>query len=69
MQILGRSICLVLKPCLNTWLQIDSEAIWLSVRFVQATVAYLGKVVGQGEVRPVRAKVVAIDAFPLPSTK
>uniref|UniRef100_A0A674E7Q6 Gypsy retrotransposon integrase-like protein 1 n=1 Tax=Salmo trutta TaxID=8032 RepID=A0A674E7Q6_SALTR len=37
--------------------------------FAQATVTYLGKVVGQGEVRPVRAKVVAIDAFPPPTTK
>lgn len=30
---------------------------------------YLGKVVGQGQVRPVRAKVLAIDGFPTPSTK
>ena len=37
--------------------------------FAQATVTYLGKMVGQGEVRPVRAKVVAIDAFPPPTTK
>ena len=37
--------------------------------FARATVVYLGKVVGQGEVRPVRAKVTAIDGFPRPSTK
>ena len=37
--------------------------------FAQATVVYLGKVVGQGEVRPVRAKVMAIDNFPPPTTK
>ncbi|KAL2091618.1 hypothetical protein ACEWY4_013881 [Coilia grayii] len=37
--------------------------------FAQATVVYLGKVVGQGEVRPVRAKVSAIDGFPPPVTK
>ena len=37
--------------------------------FAQATVVYLGKVVGQGEVRPVRAKVMAIDHFPAPTTK
>ncbi|KAL2094915.1 hypothetical protein ACEWY4_009634 [Coilia grayii] len=37
--------------------------------FAKATVTYLGKVVGQGFVRPVRAKVLAIDAFPPPSTK
>lgn len=30
---------------------------------------YLGKVVGQGEVRPEMAKVMAIEKFPPPSTK
>lgn len=34
-----------------------------------ATVIYLGKVVGQGHVCPVRAKVAAIDQFPTPTTK
>ena len=34
-----------------------------------ATVVYLGKVVGHGQVRPVRAKVLAIDSFPPPMTK
>ena len=37
--------------------------------FAKATVTYLGKVVGQGEVRPVRPKVMAIDNFPPPVTK
>lgn len=37
--------------------------------FAKATVTYLGKVVGQGCVRPVRAKVEAIDQFPSPTTK
>lgn len=37
--------------------------------FAQATVVYLGKVVGQGKVRPVNAKVVAIENFPPPTTK
>jgi hypothetical protein len=37
--------------------------------FAQATVVYLGKLVGQGQVRPIRAKVLAIDNFPPPSTK
>ena len=37
--------------------------------FAQATVIYLGKVVGQGQVRLVRAKVLAIDGFPPPTTK
>ena len=36
-----------------------SLSIWLNV----------SKVVGQGEVHSVRAKVVAIDAFPPPTTK
>jgi hypothetical protein len=37
--------------------------------FAQASVVYLGKVVGQGVVRPVRAKVLAIDRFPPPAMK
>ncbi|KAL2076463.1 hypothetical protein ACEWY4_027927 [Coilia grayii] len=37
--------------------------------FARATVVYLGKVVGQGQVCPVRAKVQAIDKFPPPTTK
>lgn len=37
--------------------------------FAKATVTYLGKVVGQGEVRPINAKVLAIQEFPIPSTK
>ncbi len=37
--------------------------------FAKATVTYLGKVVGQGCVRPVRAEVEAIDQFPSPTTK
>ncbi len=37
--------------------------------FAKATVRYLGKEVGQGKVRPVQAKVFAIQQFPSPSTK
>ena len=37
--------------------------------FASATVTYLGKVVGQGEVRPVRAKTLAIDRYPSPTNK
>lgn len=37
--------------------------------FAKGTVTYLGKVVGQGQVRPIRAKVEAIDQFPPPSSK
>lgn len=37
--------------------------------FGKATVNYLGKKVGKGEVRPVEAKVAAIQEFPAPSTR
>ena len=37
--------------------------------FARATVTYLGKQVGQGEVRPLQAKVEAIKMYPAPSTK
>lgn len=37
--------------------------------FGRATVTYLGKVVGRGEVRPVDAKVTAIVQYPVPVTK
>lgn len=37
--------------------------------FAKAMVRYLGKEVGQGEVCPIQAKVVAIQHFPPPSTK
>ncbi len=36
--------------------------------FRKATVTYLGKVVGQGFVRPIDAEVDAIDKFPTPVT-
>ena len=37
--------------------------------FAKATVTYLGKVVGQGEVRTIEGKVRAIRDFPVPTTK
>lgn len=37
--------------------------------FGKATVTYLGKEVGQGQVRPVEAKVTAITEFPVPTTR
>ncbi len=37
--------------------------------FCQATVTYLGKEVGHGQVRPVEAKVMAISDFPVPNTR
>lgn len=42
---------------------------WANLTINLATVTYLGKVVGQGQVRPVRDKVLAIDEFPIPATK
>ncbi len=41
----------------------------LKCEFARATVTYLGKVVGQGQVRPIRAKVEAIDEYPTPTMK
>lgn len=41
----------------------------LKCEFAKATVVYLGKVVGQGQVRPVRAKVEAVNNYPTPTTK
>lgn len=37
--------------------------------FARATVTYLGRVVGQGRVAPVGAKVIAVAGFPQPTTK
>lgn len=37
--------------------------------FARATVTYLGRVVGQGHVAPVQAKVRAVEYFPVPTTK
>lgn len=39
------------------------------VSLPRPTVAYLGKAVGQGLVRPVQAKVEAFETFPPPTTK
>lgn len=37
--------------------------------FTRATVTYLGRVVGQGRVAPVKAKVLAIEGYLQPTTK
>lgn len=37
--------------------------------FAKATVTYLGKVVEQGQVLLVKAKVLAVNQFPIPTTK
>ena len=41
----------------------------LKSEFGQATVTYLGHIVGQGQVKPVMAKVEAILSFPVPVSK
>lgn len=38
-------------------------------KFAKATVVYLGKVVGQGKVCAVQAKVSAVEGCPAPTTK
>ena len=37
--------------------------------FARATVTYLDRVVGQGQVRPVDAKVQTVEQYPVPTTK
>lgn len=37
--------------------------------FARATITYLGRQVGQGQVHPVEAKVSVVLAFPVPSTR
>lgn len=37
--------------------------------YAKATILYLGKVVGQGQVCPVQAKVMTVQQFPPPTTK
>ncbi len=37
--------------------------------FGQATITYLGREVGQGQVRPIEAKVSAIAEFPVPTSR
>lgn len=37
--------------------------------FAKAAITYLGKEIGKGQVRPVQAKVAAIEKYPVPETK
>lgn len=41
----------------------------MKCEFAKATVTYLGVVLSQGHVRPVYAKVSAVDEFPVSTTK
>ncbi len=54
--------------CWNVWQRPNSVNL-AKCEFARATVTYLGKVVGMGKMRPVDAKVIAIDTFPDPQTK
>lgn len=52
--------------------RLDKASLTLNLakcEFGQTTVTYLGKEVGQGQVRPVAAKVTAIMEFPVPTTR
>jgi hypothetical protein len=65
---LGSAIWCRYRICLNIWLR--PVSLWtLPNEFAQTTVTYLGRVVGQGRVLPLRAKVATIVLFPLPTTK
>lgn len=64
----GVPICSEFELCLLGWQRRSSQSIWPSVSLhVQLT--YLGRVVGQGQVAPVHAKVLAVAQFPQPVTK
>ena len=41
----------------------------LKSEFCHATVTYLGHIVGQGQVRPIKAKVEAIEKYPTPTNR
>ena len=56
-------------PCLRAVFDRLVEANLTKCEFAKATVTYLGKVVGQGVVRPVQAKVEAISKYPAPTSK
>ena len=38
-------------------------------KFAQATVTYLGRIVGQGKLQPIAEKVRAVQCYPPPTTK
>ena len=58
-------LCAVLDRLTQTNLTVNLA----KCEFAKATVTYLGEVVGQGEVRPVQAKVEAILKYPVPASK
>lgn len=58
-----------IKAVLTRLVQANLELNLAKCEFGKATVTYLGKQVGQGQVRPVQAKVEAIVNFPIPTTR
>jgi hypothetical protein len=54
---------------IQLWEALESTLNLALCEFVKATVSYLGKEVGHGQVRPVDAKVLAISAFPAPTAR
>ena len=41
----------------------------MKIEFGKATVKYLGHIVGQGQVRPLDAKIQTIAKFPIPTSR
>lgn len=61
-----------LQTLRTLFLRLEEASLTLNLakcEFAQATVTYLGKQVGRGEVRPLDAKVTAIVNFPVPTTR
>ncbi len=53
----------------NCWAAASLTLNLAKCEFGQATITYLGKEVGQGQVHPVEAKIAAITEFPAPQTR
>lgn len=58
-----------LKALLDRLLAANLTVNLAKCEFAKVTITYLGKIVGQGQVRTVRAKVEAIDHFPVPQSR
>lgn len=58
-----------LKALLDRLLAANLTVNLAKCEFAKATITYLGKIVEQGQVRTVRAKVEAIDHFPVPQSR
>lgn len=65
----GTSMCHVLRAVFDRLLAANLTVNLAKCEFGRATVTYLGRVVGRGEVRPVQAKLEAVIDFPQPQSK